>query len=307
MTTDPAQLLALAAQLNGLDGPDVKPWHVKATYETFDNEGKSKTTGTYEEWWVSAKEYKRSYVFPGFSQTDYITEKGLLRSGSPDWLEDAAMRIPLDLFWPMATSFQNYALDSHDQAHLRCVTLRQLVKDDPVFVSVKPGMYCLDADKPALRVKISSDSVYQALYNNLLLFQNHYVARNIQITRGNKPLLSIHVENIESLAAIQETDFIAPADAVRPQGRRIAPAYSGVLLRQDPPIYPVAARALDVHGTVMIQATIRKDGRLRDLHVVSGPPLLQQAALDAVDHWIYKPFLLNGQPTEIETQISVKF
>jgi hypothetical protein len=49
MTTDPAQLLDLAAQLNGLDGPDVKPWHVKATYETFDDEGKSKATGTFEE------------------------------------------------------------------------------------------------------------------------------------------------------------------------------------------------------------------------------------------------------------------
>ena len=57
----------------------------------------------------------------------------------------------------------------------------------------------------------------------------------------------------------------------------------------------------------MIQATIRKDGHTGDLHVVSGPPLLQQAALDAVDHWIYKPVMLNGQPVEIKTQISVNF
>jgi hypothetical protein len=112
----------------------------------------------------------------------------------------------------MATSFRNYSLDLHDQtlgqAHFRCVALHQLVQDNPVFVGVKPGMYCFEVDKPALRVKITSDFVYQALYNDLHLFQNHYIADNIRITRNSEPLLNIHVENIESLTTVQDADFM---------------------------------------------------------------------------------------------------
>jgi TonB family protein len=214
----------------------------------------------------------------------------------------------------MATSFRNYSLDLHDQtlgqAHFRCVALHQLVQDNPVFVGVKPGMYCFEVDKPALRVKITSDFVYQALYNDLHLFQNHYIADNIRITRNSEPLLNIHVENIESLTTVQDADFIAPADAVQPdfQSRRIVGSLDArSILRRDPPVYPVGARAMGVHGIVVIQATIGKDGHTGDLHVISGPSLLQQAALDAVSHWLYKPVLLNGQPVEIETQISVNF
>jgi hypothetical protein len=165
----------------------------------------------------------------------------------------------------MATSFRNYSLDLHDQtlgqAHFRCVALHQLVQDNPVFVGVKPGMYCFEVDKPALRVKITSDFVYQALYNDLHLFQNHYIADNIRITRNSEPLLNIHVENIESLTTVQDADFIAPADAVQPdfQSRRIVGSLDPrSILRRDPPVYPVGARAMGVHGTVVIQQQLAR-------------------------------------------------
>jgi protein TonB len=58
---------------------------------------------------------------------------------------------------------------------------------------------------------------------------------------------------------------------------------------------------------VILQALIAKDGTVRNLHAVSGPPMLTQAAVDAVKQWHYKPYYLDGQPVEAETQISVKF
>jgi protein TonB len=82
---------------------------------------------------------------------------------------------------------------------------------------------------------------------------------------------------------------------------------AGMLIKMTPPIYPTVARAAHVSGTVVLKATISKDGTIRDLHVVNGPQMLQHAALDAVRTWRYKPYKLNNEPTEVETTIDVVF
>lgn len=81
----------------------------------------------------------------------------------------------------------------------------------------------------------------------------------------------------------------------------------GLLIRRIPPIYPSIARTARVSGTVVLAATISKRGFITNLQVVSGPPMLRQAALDAVRNWLYKPYLLNNQPTEVQTTIDVDF
>ena len=81
----------------------------------------------------------------------------------------------------------------------------------------------------------------------------------------------------------------------------------GLLVHQVTPSYPTQARQAHVQGTVVLQALIGKDGSVRNLHALSGPPMLTQAALDAVKQWRYKPYYLDGQPVEAETQINVKF
>ena len=74
-----------------------------------------------------------------------------------------------------------------------------------------------------------------------------------------------------------------------------------------PAVYPQGAVAMRVEGTVMLQARIDKDGKVADLHPVSGPKQLLQAAMDAVKQYRYKPYSLMGQPVEVETQVQVDF
>jgi protein TonB len=81
----------------------------------------------------------------------------------------------------------------------------------------------------------------------------------------------------------------------------------GSLLAKFVPLYPAVAKAAGVHGTVVLQATISKNGTIENLRLVSGPVLLQQAALDAVKTWRYRPYLLNGEPVEVETTVNVVF
>lgn|GEM_PF-491093 len=71
------------------------------------------------------------------------------------------------------------------------------------------------------------------------------------------------------------------------------------------PLYPPEAKQAGIQGTVVLHAVISKDGHIRDLKVVSGPEELSKPAQDAVQQWVYKPYLLNGSPVEVETRINV--
>jgi periplasmic protein TonB len=82
---------------------------------------------------------------------------------------------------------------------------------------------------------------------------------------------------------------------------------AGLLLAPIRPVYPPIARAAHVQGTVVVTAIINKEGRIVGLQVLSGPVMLQTAAVDAVKEARYRPFLLNGQPTDVTTTISVNF
>ncbi len=81
----------------------------------------------------------------------------------------------------------------------------------------------------------------------------------------------------------------------------------GLLIRKTIPVYPIIARESRTQGTVVLAATISKGGTIENLRVVSGSPMLQRAALDAVQTWQYKPYLLNGEPIEVETTVDVIF
>jgi TonB family protein len=73
------------------------------------------------------------------------------------------------------------------------------------------------------------------------------------------------------------------------------------------PIYPPAAKKAKIQGTVVLAAVIGKDGNIESLRVLSGPSELQQSALDAVRQWTYKPYLLNGDPIEVETTVNIVY
>ena len=73
------------------------------------------------------------------------------------------------------------------------------------------------------------------------------------------------------------------------------------------PLYPPLARQARIQGQVVIRAVISRNGMIENLQVLSGHPMLVQAAIDAVKQWRYRPYFLNGEPVEVETQVTVNF
>ena len=99
-----------------------------------------------------------------------------------------------------------------------------------------------------------------------------------------------------------------PANGPLPSRVRVSQGVtSGLLLHRVNPVYPDGARRGHIQGKVLLQALIGKDGNIKDLQVISGPKELTQAAVGAVQQWRYRPYLLMGQPVEIDTIIEVNF
>ena len=101
---------------------------------------------------------------------------------------------------------------------------------------------------------------------------------------------------------------VAVPKVATPQRVRVSQGVSqGLLIHQVKPAYPPLARQARIQGAVVLQAVIAKDGTIQGLKVVSGHPMLAPSAVDAVKQWRYKPYFLNGEPVEVETQITVNF
>ncbi|HMK30091.1 MAG TPA: energy transducer TonB [Terriglobales bacterium] len=93
-----------------------------------------------------------------------------------------------------------------------------------------------------------------------------------------------------------------------PQRVRVSQGVSeGLLIHKVVPQYPPLARQARIQGAVVLQAVIGKDGAIQNLRLISGHPMLAPAAIDAVKQWRYKPYFLNGEPVEVDTQITVNF
>jgi len=81
----------------------------------------------------------------------------------------------------------------------------------------------------------------------------------------------------------------------------------GLLIKKVAPVYPATALRLRIEGSVQLLATISAQGNITDIKVLSGDQQLTRAATDAVKQWKYKPYLLNGEPVEIQTQVTINF
>lgn len=88
---------------------------------------------------------------------------------------------------------------------------------------------------------------------------------------------------------------------------RLSRMMEGNLIYRVQPLYPLLARQARIQGTVLLQAVISREGTIRNLQVLSGHPMLVQSAIDAVRQWRYRPYFLNDQPVEVETQVTVIF
>jgi len=111
------------------------------------------------------------------------------------------------------------------------------------------------------------------------------------------------VSSTHSLPVLAKTPEPTPAKRIRVAARVV----EANLIHDVAPTYPPEAGRARIEGAVVLLAVIGKDGSVQDVRVESGLPLLAQAAIDAVKQWRYRPYLVNGEPVEVDSRITINF
>lgn len=312
--SDPTALMVQAARLNGLTGL-LLPWHLEATYQTFDADGKPKDQGTFSEWWLSEDRYKTVYTrsVGDLKLTIYRYGKTSVSTGSPGWIPFRAQMAQRYLVSPVpplgAVEKLAFSTMPMNLGHVTLQCLRA-PKSEPDAASYLPyddlPAVCTKKDDPIVRVIVDPNR-FLVLYNKIVQIGGRYVAEDLSVRDTDLTVVNMQVTSLELLSTVNDSDFVPPAAAssfpVPVAPREIARQAIG----GDAPIYPAAAKSQHVEGVVALDAVITKDGRIGELEVLTGPKALQRAAYDAVKTWKFKPHLVDGQPVEVQTQIRVMF
>ncbi|HTV81046.1 MAG TPA: energy transducer TonB [Acidobacteriaceae bacterium] len=295
--------MQLAWQQNGMHGPGVQPWHIRATWQIVDDkgrpDGKPGDEGSWEEWWAG----------PGLSKTIYGPAANAGADGpSSQAVTGAAGKAPeywIDSF--ISDLLLNPAPSAEELAHSRlkgsrtknghvkldCVTA---TANFPTDYAIKK--FCFADGVAALRIE--ENPVVGLALNSIVEFQGRYLARDIRVYRVGMPAIEIRVDPIEALDSATEQKLFPSSNATLAKSR--VDLNSGVIagrrISGNSPNYSAIAKAEHIQGTVSLWAIIGKDGVIHDLEVIGGPPMLQGASLEAVKTWRYKPYLLGGVPVE---------
>ncbi|MFZ0632976.1 MAG: energy transducer TonB [Acidobacteriaceae bacterium] len=309
-SSGPDAILEAAAPANGLDRDQIHPWYIHGSWQIL-SQNQTTHQGSFEEWWGSPQQAKISVSANEFQQTRYKTAGGVVYTGSavpPDnivsFLDDA-IRMPLP---PAAGGLRETTVNQGGVA-LTCVSDPEAKPEEsrPAGSLLSAYSACFAGSPPVLRME--AGLAVQALFNSLVRFEGRYLARDVRFILPSREQIAIHLDVIEPLNPAPESLFDPPATAQPLPARIDLP--EGVLLPTrvagHRPVYPHAARLESIQGTVELAAVIRKDGSMGDVKVVSAPPRLGQSAVVGVRTWRYRPYLVNGQPVEVETRIHVTF
>jgi TonB family protein len=316
---EPRAILEAARPLYDFSDPSLKPWHLKASYQLYDDQGNPSEQGTYEYWWASPKVYRSTWTRAGAVHTDWHTaddKHAYLDSGGHfsifEYKLQSALFHPLpedaDLD-PAKIRFERQDLKMAN-VKIPCIMIVPIMPQHGQTQVVPLGLfptYCFNPAAPALQIEDSFGTIAEYL-DHIVKVQGRYVPRDIKFFEGKQKVLFANVETIDGISATDPVFAPAPA-AVSPKVDKIPVAAGlmvGMLLKKQQPVYPQDAKDAHVSGTVVLQATIGRDGRIHALHVLQAPwPSLVASALISVSKWEYKPYLLNGEPVEVETTINV--
>jgi protein TonB len=162
----------------------------------------------------------------------------------------------------------------HEQTAARTYAPLNTQFTAPRIISI--GIPRSDSRDDAPNMQIAFDSPGQGIPDGSRLFRGPQGGPSVQLVERKGP---VRISSTELVSLVQKTI----------------------------PVYPAIAKTAGIQGTVVLEAVISKSGTIENLRVVSGSPMLQRAAMDAVKQWRYKPFVLNGEPIEVETTVNVEF
>jgi TonB family protein len=291
---------------NTLDLSTSEPFLLRFDYELYDLDGKPAGKGTAEESWgskgsrIQIKSPTLAMEEPSARDTGFSThtrENYLVHQVLKSYIR------PLDTSGREAGFAFDRFQQTIDSAALNCFAIGL-----PSARTSTTTVYCADVDN---HISAVTGQLLVVRRSEFLRYRDREVPSDIEVTYEGRVAITAH---ITSLNTIPPENYEASASAAAPgdqvvRGDYIAgAAIAGAALNRPQPTYPKQAKKKHITGSVLLCAIITKEGTITGLDVVASPnSLLSASALEAVRMWTYKPYLMNGKPTEIDTTITVNY
>ena len=302
-------------ELTSLDTDGSKPWHLKLEVQTFDKDGKPAESGTVEEWWASSTLNRVVYTSPAGTATEIRNGDGYFRTAGAAGGEYLFDLMRQQVVHPIPADFESKEIkleertESFGKVKLDCVMLAQAIRGVAYAPYGLFPMYCLEHDGSSLRLTYDFGSLV-VTRNRIGKFGEKMVPLETGANSGSKLLVTAKTVALQTVP-LTAADFV-PGDELKKVGDVPAKLASGVIagnkLAGANPIYPESAEQKHISGSVVMRAIIGRDGRIHGLTLKSYPDGdLAISALNAVRQWTYKPYILNGEPTEVDTTITVNY
>jgi len=213
----------------------------------------------------------------------------------------------------LARTSQQLFLPVVENHPLRCVALDRR-PPAPASANMVQPTYCLEVERPALRREryigvVSSELSGETIYNDTKEFHGHFVAREVRVTHFDKPYVNVRIEALEDMAPVDDAAFQPPVNAEPVGTPRLVVPDAEMRLRLVQYKNPGFAQMLrdDVDQRVVLSVIVGQDGSVSSVRAVGGWQVLQQLVSKAVMQSAYRPYLVDGKPVEIETEVIQTF
>lgn len=310
----PASRLETASALTSLDTIDQPAWHLKLDVTLFDGKGKNPREGSIEVWHAGTDE-KVAYVFGDASSAMLKHDGKTFYSGTRFAVPFEAEEVLLQFLHPGPGPAEGIGAvpelrkQKFGKSKLDCVMLTQPIGGALIPLGLFPT-YCLDTGG-IIRVTYNFGG-HAVILDRVGTFLHHEVPIVVLIQEGEVEVASAKIVALSTYTP-QPDDFVPGADMAAEGGsaRVAGGVIAGDRVGFVEPGYPVVAKMRHESGTVILHAIIGRDGHVHSLRPLqwedSDFVIAAIAAIAAVRFWTYKPYLLNGVPTEVDTTITVNF
>lgn len=311
--------MAKAEAETSLYAVGMAPWHLKASFQIEASAGRAADSGTIEEWWAGPIGRKVVFTSRSFSATDIRNKDGYFRTTGSAEVPYLVKVMEREIVQPLPDRALSESSDPHltrkklGDIQLECISL---MKPEVRRAESSPFLYPTYCFRNTSQLVVSYDLGLQAItHTQWGTFRGRNVSIQTSLGFAGQTAISAHVDLLQG-AALTEKDFEAGPEMTKLSALvdfgsvfSVDPnAGEGEFVSKTKPVYPALAKTAHMSGPVLIYAVVGTDGHVLSTEVLYSPyPVLGEAAVEAVRQWVWKRYLVNGEPVPRDATVQVNF